>query len=137
MRNLLPSLRHGLCTSLFLVFSSLLYSQGNLQFNQVKLVTTSQTVPSGKIWKVESAQYNGGATFAVNTAGPVPVVGTMAITVNGAVIYLNTVYTSGSYVYPTVLSNGLSFPMWLPAGTTLAASTNTAFVNVIEFNVVP
>jgi hypothetical protein len=31
----------------------------------------------------------------------------------------------------------LSFPMWLPAGTTLAASTNTAFVNVIEFNVVP
>jgi hypothetical protein len=137
MRFLRPSLRHGLCTALLLVLSSALYAQGNLQFNQVKLITTSQTVPVGKLWKVESVQYNGGATFAINTAGPVPVVGTMAITVNGATLYVNTVYTSGSYAYPTVLSNGSSFPMWLPAGTTLAASTNCAFVNVIEFNVVP
>jgi hypothetical protein len=73
----------------------------------------------------------------VNTAGPVSVVGTMAILVNGVTIYLNTIYTSGSFSHPTVLTNGLSFPIWLPAGSTLAVSTNTAFVNVIEFNIIP
>lgn len=32
-----------------------LSAQGTLQFNQVKLVTTQETVPAGKVWKVESA----------------------------------------------------------------------------------
>lgn len=30
-------------------------AQGTLQFNQVKLVTAQETVPAGKVWKVESA----------------------------------------------------------------------------------
>ena len=29
-------------------------AQGNLQFNQVKLVTTAEAVPAGKVWKVEN-----------------------------------------------------------------------------------
>jgi len=32
----------------FLFLSLRLFSQGNLQFSQVKLVTTSETVPAGK-----------------------------------------------------------------------------------------
>ncbi len=32
-------------------------AQGNLQFNQVKLVTSQQTVPANKVWKVESVIY--------------------------------------------------------------------------------
>ena len=40
----------------FLFFTFLLlntiYSQGNLQFNQVKLVSAIETVPAGKVWKV-------------------------------------------------------------------------------------
>ena len=46
---------------LFLVvisFGQYLKAQGNLQFNQVKLVTTLETVPAGKAWKVESVIYN-------------------------------------------------------------------------------
>jgi hypothetical protein len=40
--------------SLFLGFK--LSAQNNLQFNQVKLVgSTAETVPSGKVWKIESA----------------------------------------------------------------------------------
>jgi hypothetical protein len=52
---------------LFLLFSSSLYSQGNLQFNQVRTfggtITagycwseqgTVQTVPVGKVWKIEN-----------------------------------------------------------------------------------
>lgn len=31
------------------------FAQGTLQFNQVKLVTAQETVPAGKVWKVESA----------------------------------------------------------------------------------
>jgi hypothetical protein len=126
-----------LILALFSILGSQLYSQGNLQLNQAKLISTVQTVPAGKIWKVESAQYTGGPTFVVNNAGPVPIVGTMAIIVNGVTIYLNTIYASGTFAYPTVLSNALSFPIWLPAGSTLAASTNTAFVNVLEFNIIP
>ena len=39
-----------------LTLSSISFSQGNLQFNQVKLVGDSpQTVPTGKVWKIESA----------------------------------------------------------------------------------
>ena len=38
------------------IFSSIGFSQGNLQFNQVKLIGDSpQTVPTGKVWKIESA----------------------------------------------------------------------------------
>ena len=39
-----------------LTFTSIAFSQGNLQFNQVKLIGDSpQTVPTGKVWKIESA----------------------------------------------------------------------------------
>ena len=37
---------------------TVIQAQGNLQFNQVKLVTTLETVPAGKVWKVESVIYN-------------------------------------------------------------------------------
>jgi hypothetical protein len=38
------------------LFVGVSFGQGNLQFNQVKLVgTTSETVPAGKVWKIESA----------------------------------------------------------------------------------
>ena len=35
-------------------FASMSFSQGNLQFNQVKLVSAEETVPAGKVWKVEN-----------------------------------------------------------------------------------
>jgi hypothetical protein len=39
---------------LFVLLNQLAYAQGNLQFNQVKLVTALETVPAGKVWKIES-----------------------------------------------------------------------------------
>ena len=45
----------------FLFALNNLYSQGNLQFNQVLRVSnTPQTVPVGKVWKVESYLENEG-----------------------------------------------------------------------------
>jgi hypothetical protein len=41
---------------IFLIFSTSSYSQGNLQFNQVKLIGDApSTVPDEKVWKIESA----------------------------------------------------------------------------------
>jgi hypothetical protein len=33
-------------------------AQGNLQFNQVKMVFAQETVPVGKVWKIESVIYS-------------------------------------------------------------------------------
>jgi hypothetical protein len=41
---------------LSILFAGVSFGQGNLQFNKVKLVgSTSETVPTGKVWKIESA----------------------------------------------------------------------------------
>jgi hypothetical protein len=110
-----------------------LRAQGNLQFNQVKLVTTVQTVPAGKVWKVESAQYSGTAAFLINNAGATTVYGTMVLNVNGTPIYPNYYLTTSGSTY----SNSPLFPLWLPTGSTLSAGNGTAYLSVIEFNVVP
>lgn len=120
---------------LILVFTSLSFlheAQGNLQFNQVKLVTTAQTVPAGKVWKVESCTYNGASTFVLNQVNQ-QIYALMSIVVNGVVIPVS-IYVGGS---SSSFSNAQTFPMWLPAGSTIATGTNAAFVSVIEFNVVP
>ncbi len=118
------------------------FSQGNLQFNQVKLVSTQETVPTGKVWKVESASYNGGAPFANALTSYSYVLGgnrgfegimRFAVNGNNIVIASNFEHDSGGFssVQNTV------FPMWLPSGTTLAAGTNVRYLSVIEFNVLP
>ena len=122
-----------------IVFVIVVNAQGNLQFNQVKLITTVQTVPVGKVWKVESCGYNGGAPFLITnfvaSGTTCSVIGNMSYIVNGTNNYL--------FNYENGLSMGTSsgitaspFPLWLPAGTTLAAGTNMSFLSVMEFNIV-
>jgi hypothetical protein len=47
-----------LLTHLFLIiFVGFSQAQGNLQFNQAKIISNTdpmQTVPAGKVWKIES-----------------------------------------------------------------------------------
>jgi hypothetical protein len=133
--------------SLFFFMHLALFSQGNLQFSQIKLVSTLETVPAGKVWKVESAVFMGGAPFCLGTgpnsncaAGNLAgsgFVGDMAFQVNGQTNYLYTNLgqpgSSASYASP-----GYSpFPLWLPASSTLAAGTNMRYLSVIEFTIVP
>jgi len=89
-----------------------------LQFSQVLLVSTTQTVPANKVWKVESPlpSWGGGAT-------------TNTITIDGNLVVV-TIGGSSSV-------SGISFPIWLPAGTSLAAGQNIPRISVIEFTVVP
>jgi len=123
----------------FLFLSLRLFSQGNLQFNQVKLVTTSETVPAGKVWKIENILP--GVRPTTTSWGN----STLDFTIN---INNQTVYYLSSESKGNVGGNGQTgissisvgignSPIWLPAGAILSAGTNVLSVNVLEFNLVP
>jgi hypothetical protein len=122
-------------------------AQGNLQFNQVKLVSSQETVPANKVWKVESATFFGGTPICLGSGPNAPCaggnligsgfLGEMAFNINGQTnyIYSNFGQPNSSASYSSVGLN--PFPLWLPAGSTLAAGTNMRFLSVIEFNIIP
>lgn len=136
-----------LLAGLFLTGSGVL-AQGTLQFNQVKLVSaTSETVPTGKVWKVENVagsrvlqyQISSTSTSDFNPADQAILINGNAVTVTQAVATgagSGTGNTSWRASY-TYAASPTDFPLWLPAGTTLAASTNVTYISVIEFNIVP
>jgi hypothetical protein len=122
-------------------------SQGNnLQFNQAiytninyspsNQYTTTQnlTVPTNKVWKIESAA---AGSNNVNSNGVLIPGGT--ISVNDIVIF-----SSPNPVLPN-LPNLSNLPLWLPSGNyTLSISTDggytgvwKGFISGIEYNVVP
>lgn len=116
-------------------------AQGNLQFNQVKLVSALETVPVGKVWKIESVIYNipqtasgyqstnGGCSYAYYESTAIEIAGIPTKVGQGTqpAAYSNLAYTH-SY---TML------PVWIPAGTTLSGGTCLNKISVIEFNIVP
>jgi hypothetical protein len=105
---------------LFVMFSTLsVYSQGNLQFNQVLILDAtglgvSHTVPAGKVWKIES----------------------VAIAANSS--YFQIQWGGLSYFLVSFAAGYNTLPFWLPSNASVVfiGSTN-AKVSVIEFNVVP
>ncbi len=113
------------------IFSSIGFSQGNLQFNQVKLVSTQETVPAGKVWKVESVSYSAGPTIFIQGW----IYASMSYTINGNMLYIGTI-TDTEYRYNNPIKDN-TFPFWLPAGATLSAGTNMKYLNVLEFNIIP
>jgi hypothetical protein len=127
---------------LFVLLNQLAYAQGNLQFNQVKLVTALETVPAGKVWKIESVIYNipsemssyqtsqslscGVNTFqnfAIEVAG-VPTKTGQGV---GALQLSNITYTQGY----------TELPIWLPGGVTLSGGPCLNKVSILEFNIIP
>ena len=135
------------------------FAQGNLQLNQVKLVTTVETVPVGKVWKVESAltgeeRYpTSGTTLASNSrfilvnGTSICVheehVATTGIGFNGCCgggFWMSNVgmaVNSTTPVLVQVTAQPTKLPLWLPAGTTLAAGTKVSAISVLEFNIIP
>ena len=117
------------------LFNFVLFAQGNLQFNQVLLLSTNQnssvllgTVPAGKTWKIEgygtnlTSYYN--CDFSFNGVNPAFRAG-------------STDSYSAAYTY---VSSTQQF--WLPAGTPLHAfacngTSGYRWVSIIEFNIIP
>ena len=123
-----------------------LCSQGNLQFNQVLLLTATGTVPSGKVCKVESVlssstlAANNNNTSSVNTVSLDILVDGITVTVERSSVGIASQTGSSGVMraYWGYASGGVTrLPFWLPAGSTLAPSTNAMGVSVIEFNVLP
>jgi archaellum component FlaF (FlaF/FlaG flagellin family) len=144
-----PTMKHILFTALMmtgLLSAASLSAQGNLQFNQVKLVSTSETVPTGKVWKVESvfstsqlAAYNNGEGSAVTVSLNILINGTSVVVERSSVgIGTQTGSAGVMRAYWGYASAGVTrLPFWLPEGTSLAASTNAMALSVVEFNVIP
>jgi hypothetical protein len=119
--------------SLFLIFGvSQLWSQGNLQFNQILNLEvtccspTSYTVPAGKVWKIESA-------VSANQYYPVRITNMNGRSLNGHICK----DANSSYgVFPIVL------PFWVAPSTVIQFNTGSnngekGYVSIIEFNIIP
>ena len=126
------------------------FSQGNLQFNQVKLVTTIETVPAGKVWKVENYLPSSQLAIDLNRPSNQATAGgtkNFIMLVNSSQVFLQTTITrevgrDDGYWNFTGYATASDYkifdaPIWLPASTTLAASTNVLSLSVIEFNIIP
>jgi hypothetical protein len=111
-------------TSLFLVFCTFIFSQGNLQFNQVLNIeftgtsTTSYTVPVGKIWKLENCLLPSTNTYA-------------------CMVYNGTTYILRQH--NTSSSSWDNFPFWIGSGKTITfgGGCSSGMISIIEFNVMP
>ncbi len=108
-----------------------------LQFSQVLLVSSNtQTVPAGKVWKVENILASSSLVASGNQTVNFSIsVDNSQVFVAGANSQVN-VYNQGVQSMSST-SNQLVQPIWLPAGSTLAAGQNVFRVSVIEFNVLP
>ncbi len=102
----------------FLMISGLSFTQSNLEFSQVITYTGAGnsaiwTVPSGKVWKIESV-------LMVNMTG------VSTFRVNNFVVLYNTVSSQ---------------PIWLKAGDNcqfaMSSTSNSYILSIIEYTVVP
>jgi hypothetical protein len=122
-----------------LFFIGIYNAQGNLQFNQVKLVSVAETVPVGKVWKVENILPSVRPTTTSWSNSTLD----FTILVNGQTVYYLSAESKGSLYGNgqtgiTSMAAGIGgSPLWLPAGTSLAVGQNILSINVVEFNIIP
>lgn len=120
---------------LFIIGSSFGYAQGNLQFNQVlKVVDADQTVPVGKVWKVESYhQMQIGISTSLPTTGCADLARPRPYFVDNVLYHHLQPIGNGNSNFASAATN--EFPLWLRSGQTLRTSCPGDFLSVIEFNV--
>lgn len=130
-----------------------------LQFSQVKLISTVETVPANKVWKIESALSGEHRLPTSGTSFPTL---SRFIKINGSDVCVQEYHTAGLGLgfngccgggfwmnntgqspnstqthLVAVQGEPSKLPIWLPAGSTLETSTRTLSISVIEFNIVP
>jgi hypothetical protein len=121
-------------------------SAQNLQYGKSKLISSkTDTVPAGKVWKVESFMYAKAIENCPSTTTPINI--TDSVVLNGNKMPVRAqrfVGTIVSYYVNATAASSPEFiiweqktPMWLPAGTTLAAGTGVLYINVLEFKEAP
>jgi len=133
--------------ALFSFFTGI--AQGNLQFNQVKIISNTdppQTVPAGRVWKIESVFTAGDQdVYGVQTSGttlslfPACGVPSFYYLYSGRYLAINSIPISfGIHSAGEKMTN---LPIWVPAGSTICTCTNNALCargySAIEFNIIP
>lgn len=114
---------------LIVMIGTKLHAQSNLQFGKVKLVTLADTVPLGKIWKIESIIIPENCYNYYYRK----------ILINNQTIIVSHTVFGSQFVSNTngvALNEMMKLPAWLPEGTVLAAYQNCGIISLIEFNVV-
>lgn len=116
-------------------------AQGNLQFNQVKLINSLSTVPTNKVWKIESVLHGNNTQWAFGSPTTDCL---MSIKINNSDVCISRFhsYATGSGVSPSAAAsessiNCTSFPMWIPAESAVNIGYNSIYISVIEYNIVP
>ena len=99
---------------------------------------TIQTVPAGKVWKVESYMQAGIAAPDMIEVGTACAYSDRhhPMIVNGQTYYLIN-GSPGHGSSGTFLAVGNLLPLWLPAGATIRTACAKDVLSVIEFNLVP
>lgn len=123
-----------LLTTLLMVVFCRLSAQGNLQFNQVKLITTVETVPVGKTWKISSFLPSPNGNYQSITQ---PAAAEYLISINGSSVNLGrrAHFNNNYQIHQEEVRSMEEF--WLPTGATLGILQNIAFLSILEFNLVP
>jgi hypothetical protein len=138
-------------TYLLFIFGMHLYGfgQGNLQFNQVKIISNidpPQTVPAGKVWKIESVFSDAASdTYPVDGSGSTQNffascgMGAFYFHYYGRYLAINSIPVSfGIHSAGEQMTN---LPIWVPAGATICTCTSPTYCargySAIEFNIVP
>jgi len=122
---------------IFLFFSLSFTAQGNLQFNQVLRVSnTPQTVPVGKVWKVESYLENEGDNSSNYSTGCTNLGWHRPLIINNYNYYFVGSIAWGNTAYLQI-ANANKLPVWLKAGDIIKTTCIQDFASVIEFNIVP
>lgn len=115
---------------LFIVKMS--FGQSSLQFSSVKLISnTTETVPIGKIWKVESAVYN--QEISSGFYGYGDDTRSSTILINGQIVSIRKSSIVGNLPQLSIIWEQ-HFPIWLPEGTTIKTQSNVLYISIIEFN---
>ncbi len=135
-------------TFISLFLCGLSYSQGNLQFNQVKIISNtdpSQTVPAGKVWKIESVFSEGGDTYPMGASGTVyahfSACGLASFNFQNYGRYLSINNIPVAFGIHSAGNQMTNLPVWLPSGTTICTCIPSYICargySVIEFNIIP
>ena len=113
------------------------FTQGNLQFNQViRVVEVLQTVPAGKVWKVESylesELINSNSSSSSCTSNTIH----RPLIINNGFYYFVGDVAWGS-TNSLQMMNHNKFPIWLKTGDQIRTTCSSDFASVIEFNILP
>ena len=104
----------------------------NLQFSKAKLVSsTADTVPTGRVWKIESFLFSRNLSTYPNLAWGED----DKIEVNGDVFVVRAYRTDAGNRRYFVWKQDL--PIWLPAGSVVKADVGVKHISIIEFKEVP